>query len=561
MRRRDLLAAAAAAALHARQSPGAQASLNATPAVQAQTAPGTQPAPRPNILWIMADQFRYDCLGANGNPLIRTPNLDRLAARSANFSHAFVQSPVCVPSRVSYFTGRYPHSHKNRVNYTPLDDRELLMQRMLKDSGYRTGSVGKLHYYPPTAAHARSTGFDAVQLDDGIARTDEFSDYVRWRNAHDPRAKLHYHATEPRPGRNPFRAAIEYQYTPTAWTGRETRAMLADFARAPQPFFLFSSFFKPHASYTVPEPYDTMFDGIEIPLPKQLTLADIQRLPLPVQKQILRGRPQYAMDRARLQWIYRSYYASVAMIDDEVGRILETLHASGQESNTIVVFSTDHGDQLLEHGLEGKNLFYEASVRVPFLVALPGRIQPSRRAELIEMVDVLPTLLDLCGLPIPTRVQGRSFAPLIIGAPALAATPEAQPAPAAPSAAPPPNASPATPRPNAALYTPRPFVFAENVIPEVINSGTLDLPYTPGQGIAGIRHPDAKMIRTARWKLNHYPGNSGELYDLESDPGEERNLYTSAAHQSRVRDMKDLLLDFLITADETDQIAPRWRLQ
>src|SRR5277367_2950818 len=112
------------------------------------------PTWRPNILFLMADQFRYDCLGANGNGIIGTPNLDRLAARSANFSQASVQSPVCVPSRVSYFTGRYPHSHKNRVNYTPCNPGEVFLQRMLHDADYQTGSVGKLHYYPPTAEHA-----------------------------------------------------------------------------------------------------------------------------------------------------------------------------------------------------------------------------------------------------------------------------------------------------------------------------------------------------------------------------------------------------------------------
>ena len=126
------------------------------------------PAGRPNVLFIMSDQLRYDCVGANGNPIVKTPNMDRLAAESANFTHTFVQAPVCVPSRISYFTGRYPHSHKNRVNYTPCDPREVFFYRLLKQAGYRTGSVGKLHFHPPTAEHARSTGFDVVQLDDGV---------------------------------------------------------------------------------------------------------------------------------------------------------------------------------------------------------------------------------------------------------------------------------------------------------------------------------------------------------------------------------------------------------
>lgn len=475
---------------------------------------------RPNVLWIMVDQLRFDCLGANGNRLIRTPNLDKLAARSANYQQAFVQSPVCVPSRASYFTARYPHSHKNRVNYTPLDAREKLGQQYFRDAGYRTGVVGKLHYYPPTAAHARSLGWDQVQIDDGVGATDPYSDYVAWRKRADPKASVGYQATAGLPGKNPFRAAIAYQYTPTAWTGVQTRQMLREFAGENRPFFLYASFFKPHSPHTVPEPYDAMYDDIEIPLPPVMQLADIEKLPLPVQKQILRGKPQYGMDRSRLQWIYRSYYAGVSMIDREVGLILDELERSGHASNTILVFTTDHGDQLLEHGLEGKNVFFEASVRVPFLLSYPGKINAGPRQELVEMVDVLPTLMELCRIALPGAVQGRS---VMSGGK-------------------------------------REFVFSENIIPEVINSGALDMPYQPGKGVGGIIHPDAKMIRTARWKYNHYPGHGGELYDLQNDPREERNLCRDAEHRPKVQEMKDRLLDFLITADETDQIAPRWLL-
>lgn len=138
----------------------------------APSALAAQPGKKPNIVLIIADQLRYDCVGANGNRLIRTPNIDRLAAQSANFTSAYVQSPVCVPSRMSILTGRYAHSHRNRVNYTPCDRSEVFLQRMLSDAGYQTGSAGKLHYYPPTNEHARSTGFDSVQLDDGVPATD-----------------------------------------------------------------------------------------------------------------------------------------------------------------------------------------------------------------------------------------------------------------------------------------------------------------------------------------------------------------------------------------------------
>src|SRR4051812_857043 len=150
---------------------------------------------RPNILFIMTDQQRWDCIGANGNAIIKTPNLDRLAARGANFTHAFVASPVCVPSRVSFFTGRYAHSHRNRVNYTPLDRSEVLIQARLKEAGYRTASIGKLHYYPPTTEEAQRTGFDIVELHDGVPFTDRWSDYVKWRQANDPNKEIYYRAT------------------------------------------------------------------------------------------------------------------------------------------------------------------------------------------------------------------------------------------------------------------------------------------------------------------------------------------------------------------------------
>ena len=366
------------------------------------------PAGRPNVLFIMSDQLRYDCVGANGNPIVKTPNMDRLAAESANFTHTFVQAPVCVPSRISYFTGRYPHSHRNRVNYTPCDPREVFFYRLLKQAGYRTGSVGKLHFHPPTAEHARSTGFDVVQIDDGVPMTDPYSDYVRWRKANDPKAAVPYHATV-KNARNPFRAQIEYRYTPTAWVGAQGREVLRSFAASPEPFFLFVSFFKPHAPHTVPEPYDAMYDGVEIPMAKPVTLEDIRRLPAPVQKQILRGKPEYAADRGQLQWIYRSYYGGVSMVDHEVGLLLDELERSGKARNTMVILASDHGDQLLEHGLQGKNVFFEASVRVPMMVRWPGQVRPGKYSELMETVDVAPSVLDCCGVPVPGELPGREL--------------------------------------------------------------------------------------------------------------------------------------------------------
>ena len=484
---------------------------------------------RPNILFIMTDQQRWDCVGANGNELIRTPNLDRLAAEGANFTRMFVQSPVCVPSRVSFFTGRYPRTHRNRVNYTPLSRSEVLIQTRLQKAGYTTASVGKLHYWPPTVSEAKRTGFDVVELHDGVSNLDRFSDYARWRKENDPQAEVFRYralAKNIEPSENPFRAAIADEFSDTTWVGKRTRHHLKMLVKSSKPFFLFSSFWKPHSPFETCVPFDRMYSDINIPLPHPQTLDSIKQLPLPLQKLILRGTPRYDMDRERLLWIYRSYYGAISHVDREIGLILETLKETGQAKNTIVVFSSDHGDQLLEHGLMGKNCFFEASVRVPLMIRLPGRVKPGRYEELVESVDVLPTLFELVGLPEPYENQGHSLVPLIAN--------------------------------SNRKYIPRDTVFSENVIPEVITGGRFDFNFEKGKGIKGVRHPDAKMVRTGRWKYNYYPAGYAELYDLKNDPHEMRNLHGDQEFLRVEQQMKDRLLHWLVTVGETDQIAPKW---
>lgn len=483
---------------------------------------------RPNILFIMTDQHRWDCIGANGNEWIKTPNLDRLAAAGANFTHCFVQAPVCVPSRASFFTGRYPHSHRNRVNYTPLDQSEVLMQRRLRDAGYATAAVGKLHYHPPTAVEAKRTGFDSVELHDAVPALDRFSDYIAWRERHDPQSQIPHRALAqdiPK-GKNPFRQAIDQKYSETTWTGARTRHHIRELAAGEKPFFLFSSFWKPHAPFEVPQPFDAMYNEVEIPLPVPMTLDQIMQLPTPLRSLVLRFRPSYDTDRDKLQWMYRSYYGAISHIDREVGLILDQLDSAGVADNTIVVFSSDHGDQLLEHGLMGKNCFFESSVRVPFMIRFPQRIEPGQYDTLIESVDLLPTLFELVGLPEPYTNQGHSLAPLI--------------------------------RRDGSDYVPREAVFSENVIPEVITGGREAFEFIKGEGIRGIRHPDAKMVRTRRWKFVYYPEGFAELYDLKTDPHEMTNLAKDPNYREQVYNMKDRLLRWLTTADEADQIAPRW---
>lgn len=485
------------------------------------------PQRRPNILWIMTDQQRYDALGANGNPHIRTPNLDRLAAESANLSNCFVQAPVCVPSRQTFFTGRYPHCHRNRVNYTPLAQSETLIQARLRDAGYATGFVGKLHYYPPTREHALSTGFDHGLLHDA-GQCDGHSDYVRWLTERDPTMARQYRRTRT-DSANPYRTILPDALHETTWCGQQTRDMLTQFAGQDRPFFLFSSYWKPHPSFELPDPWASMYDDVEIPLPDPVTLEQIHTLPLPVQKMVLRGDSRvYQTPPDRMQWMYRAYYGAVTQIDHEVGLTLDLLSQLNLERETVVIFCSDHGDQMFEHGMRGKNVFYEGSVHVPLLIRWPDVVRPARYIDLVESTDVLPTLFDCCCLDTPPGNQGQSFAGRIthdsVGSP----------------------------------YRPRDYVFAENVIPEVITEGNLNHFYQPGQGVNGIVHPDAKMVRDRRWKYCYYVDHGHELYDLETDPHETINRADDPACRDRVQAMRAALLDWLITADERDQIAPRW---
>jgi arylsulfatase A-like enzyme len=502
---------------------------------------GTARQDSPNVLFIMTDQQRYDSIAINGKSWLQTPHLDRLAKQSANFSHAYVQAPICTPSRACFFTGRYAHAHKNRVNYTELDAKETLLPKYLQQAGYRTSLVGKSHLYykyPPTKTEAERTGYDFVDLHDGVPNTDPFSDYNTWRQKNDPLKEVHYRTlakdvpelkSNLSPQSNPLRAAIENQYSDTAWTGMRTRERIRQLARSDQPFFLFSSFWKPHSPYEVHAPYDSMYNSIDFKLPRKETRESILKLPPHVARVILRNEyrenrePVYDMNRKELQWLYRSYYATVSHIDAEIGEILKTLDELNLINNTIIIFTSDHGDQLLEHGNTDKSVFFESSVHVPLMISYPNHLKPGRYEELVMSIDLRPTLFELLGLEEPYHCHGQSLLPLIGN--------------------------------SDKQYRPREYVYCEHNIPEVF----LNLfNFEKGKGVMGIRHPEGKMIRSNRWKYNYYPKGCHELYDLQNDPGEYHNLSEDPAHKPLVHEMREHLLDWLITATETEQIAPRW---
>jgi len=478
---------------------------------------------RKNVLFIMADQLRYDCLGCSGNTAVKTPNIDRLAAESANFSSFFVQAPVCVPSRQTFFTGMYPHSHRNRVNYTAMDDSIPLMQRHFKRAGYATAFAGKLHYFPPTREYALSTGFDFGFLHDGVEPTDRYSDYVAWLGGQGalPPGGDYRACRKDRP--NPYTAAIEDKYHETTWCGEQSRALLKQLPDDGQPFFLFSSYWKPHSPFEVPEPWAAMYNDTEVKLPQKVSREYIESLPPGLRVFALRDGGRELSDEA-LAWQYRAYYGAVSQVDREVGLTLDLLDALGLAENTVVIFCSDHGDVMREHGMTGKNTFFDSALHVPFMMRCPNVIRAGRYGQLTESTDLLASLFALCGLEVPYRCQGRDFSGLISG--------------------------------TGMPYEEREYVFAENIIPEVI-TGNKDFYFVKNRGIKGIRHPDAKMVRSKEWKYNYYAGGE-ELYDLKNDPGEMCNLAGGPRFADVKSRLKTELLHWLATAGETEQIAPSW---
>lgn len=419
----------------------------------------------PSVLLITADQHRGDCVGCNGARLLRTPHLDRLAVEGVSFAKAYSAMPVCVPARVSILTGRIPASWGVRGNAGAVPAGCPTLPAVLGLHGYRTQAIGKMHFVPDFRArngfdhviaseegrewqrggddyqaYLRAVGWEGLERGHGIGNNDA-------RTSPSPLPLQHYHTTWCTD------LALE-------WLRRHRRE------RPEQPFFLWVSFTKPHAPYDPPEPYDRLYDPFRVPGPRggPEDLAD--------------RSPWYAQVRRRYGWDTLSdlavrraiafYYGNVALIDHSVGRLLDALRELDLEEDTVVVYTSDHGDLLGDHGWFFKGIFWQASWHVPLLVRAPGRVRPRGVVDRYAgLEDLLPTILGLCGLPEPAGVQGR----------ALFAADQPEP-------------------------------------------GALFGTYT-----FGPRACDLHAVRTDQWAyVAHRNGGFEELYDLRADPDERRNL-------------------------------------
>ncbi len=382
---------------------------------------------RPNVVLICVDQWRGDCLGIDRHPVVRTPYLDQLAGGGVHFTKAYAAAPSCIAARASLFSGLTPRSH-GRVGYrdgVPWNYETTVAGEFTRH-GYQTQAVGKMHVYPERS----QIGFQNVILHDGylhFARdqrrnVDMYDDYLPWlrrelgRDADYFDHGLNCNAIPARPWDKE-----EYLH-PTNWVTSQSIDFLN--RRDPRkPFFLFMSYHRPHPPYDPPAWAFEQYLDAEMPPPPHGDWTGLLTTGL-FQKYVDSTRPDSAMleiDPGDLRRARAGYYGHMTHIDHQINRFMETLGEYRLADNTYVCFVSDHGELMGDHGLFRKTLPYEGSARVPFIIKGPqGGCVPQRRGGIscdkaVELMDVMPTLLDCAGLPVPASVEGRSVLPLVEG--------------------------------------------------------------------------------------------------------------------------------------------------
>jgi arylsulfatase A-like enzyme len=482
-------------------------------------------ASAPNVVVICTDQHRADTLGAYGSRLCRTPHLDRFAAQGVVLERCFSQNPVCMPSRATIATGLRSGRHGVLRNAAGLPRAFPTLGDALGKAGWRTAAVGKLHHTPQEEGPhpAPYYGFqelDMVEdnrigpyLDWALANFPEHEGYLLgtlfnlpqddayWRGKRDLRRewesarRKHVAPLEISPtcnwGYGHFSPLPEEAHHNT-WITDRALDRLRDGGK--RPLFLWASYVEPHNPFDPPRRFREMYRPGDMPPPAGLE-ADESLLPACTRG--MRGfyRPFTGRDHQTLRALY---YGSVTFLDEQIGRLLAGIERTLDMANTVVVFVSDHGELLGDHGIYGKNCYhYDPCVRVPCIARWDGRWgRGARSGATMELTDLFPTLLDAAGVRAPSPVDGVSLAPALAGKDAQG---------------------------------PRGHAFIESY-----GGGPCDP--TP----EALTH--AKTIRTARWRATFFPeGSIGELYDLEEDPSELRNLWNDPARRGVLGEHREIL--------------------
>ena len=369
---------------------------------------------RPNILFLMVDEMRWDAMGCERHPIVKTPNLDRLAREGVRFAKTYTVSPVCSPARASVFTGRYAHVHGVTMNGIPAHNGEIFLPSILRHHGYHTAICGKLHYTPMRFDY----GFDQFWSFSSEGPTPELGYNEFLRKKHGSPAKWpKVPGTCPWPDDPLGQDVGLFKYPKedfeTDWLTSRSIDYLRSRKDKPQPWFLFTSFLKPHSPSVETEPYFHMYKPEDMPVPKLPPNAhEIRNAQRP------RQRRQHVDDERMMRVMSAVYYGMISHVDEQVGRLLAELERLGMADNTLILFTADHGNMLGDHGRWFKGVQYEGSAHIPLLWKGPkGSPENSGRvvSKVVENTDLMPSILQAVDLPVPDGVQGRSFRKLALG--------------------------------------------------------------------------------------------------------------------------------------------------
>ena len=462
---------------------------------------------RPNIILINTDQQRYDTIGSLGFPWMKTPNLDRLVAEGVSFTNCFCTAPSCVPSRASFYNLKYPHDLGVYDNGFPWSTSWVYA---LRDSGYRTINVGKMHTVPYDYPCGFERRFFVENKDRPAGPTYTFDEWDKFLLASGQRkpSRKTYKAEYPgyETALGAYEWPLEEKYHPDVFTGNLAQWYINEH-QGDEPLFLEIGFPGPHPPFDPPERYIRMYDDVDIPVP-DVTDGELAGQPPPhagYRAEMIRGNHDAVKwiekpTREQLLRLRRYYAANMTLIDDQIGMIMDALKERGFLENAIVVFMSDHGDALGDHGHIQKWTMYDCITRMPMVLWAPGRLPAGKSVDgLLQQFDIAQTLLDYAGVPIPEDSRSQSVLPLVEG--------ESEG---------------------------REAVFAEHSLTVHLK----ELKFMT-------------MVRTKDWKLVHYLDQDfGELYDLNADPEESKNLWSDPRHEETKRKLLDVLREWRIRLPE-----------
>jgi len=472
--------------------------------------------PRPNVVFLFSDQHNAKVLGHRGHPDVKTPHLDRLAAGGVRFENAITQNPICTPSRLSFLSGQYCHNH----GYYGLSGGNPgglpCLLGHFREAGYRTSAVGKIHcpeYWVEDAVdHFHETAGCSVG-----GRSKKYEAFLEGRG----KLALEEHGSLPEHGKKGVQSMegrvspLAFEESQEGWIASEAIAFMRAAQEEGRPFFSFASFPRPHQCTAPSEPFWSLYEGKDLRLPPNADydLAAARKAPHLLRAAAQWRRGEWALfepktfEAARLRKL-RGYLGAISQVDHAVGEVLAFLDRHGLAENTIVIYSTDHGDYACEHGIMEKSpgISSDAITRIPFLWSWPGRFKAGHVApELVETVDVSQTLCELCGLDPLETSDGASLAPLLGGE-------------------------------HKEIHS---LAVTEFAWSKSLRQGKYRLVYYPRAMFA-----------------QEYPGGFGELYDLEADPWEMKNLWFDADQRPVVDRMERGLMDWLVTTTRNKSVWP-----